>query len=315
VTISREAKLQSYYLPDGVLPYAPRQPFSDLSTSAISSAVELVRRWPEKCGMLSHAIRAMDGKPLPPEPSRIFRLEAHFDAASIPGDLANRLVSLGFEPDGFARFIPEHYSGHFTLKFKIDMGDSCRRRFLQAEAVRRASQVMEGLAKLWPDIEAYLELEAYPDRFRYRWTDPQVRGAWLDYEPLEGCRMIVVVPPCEKAEAAVRSIPLEARKRADVHIKIGSQLGPAEKAELINRLVRAGFYHVKTWAGNDVCTAQFLNGQDAIRCFNRLHVHFSQFGGCSELTMEPVLRVWRSGDYDNGAKRLGALPPLVRAVV
>jgi hypothetical protein len=306
--------LNSHLLPPGVLPFAPRRPFAPYSPAALAEAVQLTRQWPEKTGILSHVVRSRGGAPMLPAPAMTAVIEAHFDAVAVPPELADRLLELGFEPDGFARFVPAHFATHHTLKFKIGRADTARRRVLRGEAERACAALIHDLATRWSDIEAYLELEIYTSASRRRWADGPIAPGWGKSLPFAPDALARIQPPGTVNEARRQGLSTELAKRADIHLKVAHVIVPPERERLIEALEAIGFYRVLTWAGNDVCTAQFASGADARRCFESFAAFFDVFGGCVELTMEPVARVWRSRSADGVEVRLGALPPLVMSI-
>jgi hypothetical protein len=312
-TMNLGATLKSHKLTDGVLPFAPRWPFADRSTASLSAAAILTARYPEKCGILSHLVRAYRGDETPTMTSGI-RIEAHFDATAIPAELADRLLELGFEPDGFARFVPAHFTDHYTLKFKIAAANSARARALRVDVEERFATLSAELAARWSNVEAYVELEMYSEATRRRWLNSALRSDWISGLPYPAGALSSVVPPRDAEEARSLGIPTTLVKRADLHVKISKSMPAADRDTLIERLRAIGFYNVLTWAGNEVCTAQFAKGSDARRCFKAFNGYFTRHGGCSELTMESVPSVWRSRHRIAGTLRLATLPPLVLSV-
>ena len=305
--------LGTHALTSGVLPHAPRRPFEQYSPAALAAAEALTGAWPEKAGILSHVVRSRSGavKGMAGESAVI---EVHVDAVAIPPELGDRLVELGFEPDGFARFVPAHFATHHTLKFKVARADIARRHALRAEAERRFATLAGELETRWCGIEAYLEMEVYTSASRRRWPDRALAGGWADALPYRPGALTSILPPCTAAEADRLGVPLSIGKRADIHLKVARATPEPERERLIGALEAIGFYRVLTWAGNDVCTAQFASGSDARRCLEAFTRFFDRVGGCVELTMEPVAKVWRSRTLVAGEMRLGALPPLVIAI-
>jgi hypothetical protein len=201
------------------------------------------------------------------------------------------------------------------LKFKVEASAGKRRRELRAEIEARCQQLTGLLSRDWPELEAYLELEIYSARSRRYWPDRLLSADWEERLPFRDGDLLTAIPPCDEAEAQHSQLSLDAVKHADLHVKIAPALSREVKDRIAERFVAAGFYRVVTWAGNDVLTAQFARGADARRCFQRLVDFFSEAGGCAEITMEPVASVWRSRSVVDGRVRLGALPPLVSALV
>lgn len=302
--------LRDHRLADGVLPFAPRLPFAPFAVDALAAAAAITAAFPEKRGILSHVVRAYGGEGGEPSPAGV-TIEAHFDATAIPAALGDRLLELGFEPDGFARFVPAHFADHFTLKFKVAGNDVPRRRMLRAEVEASCASLIAEVERDWPDLEAYLELETYSEGSRRRWPGEALGADWKTRLPLGPAVLKSVLPPCDAAEAERTGQPLTLAKRADLHLKVARATPEAPREALIEALVATGFYRVLTWAGNDVLTAQFSRMSDARRCFAALADFGDRAGGVAELTLEPVVRVWRSG---GGGKRLGALPPLVLSI-
>jgi hypothetical protein len=79
-------------------------------------------------------------------------------------------------------------------------------------------------------------------------------------------------------------------------------------------MCKSGFYHVVTWASNDICIAEFFRGRDTIRVFNLLEEFFERYGDASEMALECVSAVWRTSYSIGAQQRLASVPPLVIAV-
>ena len=120
--------LRDYRLPPEVLPLAPeRTPFSQFSRESLATAGRMALRYSEKRGILSHAVRHILGERPASAGISAHTIEAHIDGLDLPQPVADELLTLGFEPDGFARFVPAHYDAHYTFKVKTALGDSSRR--------------------------------------------------------------------------------------------------------------------------------------------------------------------------------------------
>ena len=303
------ADMRSYQLPAGILPYAPRIPLALFSGDALESAASLSSNYTEKRGMITHAFRSLQGQRDLPVPHSVITIESHLDATKIPSDLADKFVALGFEPDGFVQFNPPHYTDHFTLKFRVDAEDHGRREELRHEVENRsrsAFDLQNGDDRVG---EGYIELEIYPATSRRSW-DGFLHSGWLDAFPLSENALQNVETPCVQKEAIAAGLDLMSRKHADIHIKIARHNSETDRQKLIQKLSNAGFYPVFTWAGNDICTAQFLKAGDAERVRTVLEDYFDAFGGCSEMTTEPVAGMWRT----ERKGRLATVPPLICAI-
>ena len=303
--------LQQYELPDGVLPLAPRKPFVAFSRVALSRAAALSSARAEKRGMMTHALDHLAGAARAKTGEMFTTIEAHFDCAGVPPDLANQLIVLGFELDGFAEFVPAHFTDHYTLKYKISRSDILLRRKLRAEVQARCNELAELLARDWPQVEGYIELEVYTEKSRRYWEDAGLRAGWEGYFPLEAGLLDSVQLPRSKADSVATGISLDLCKTSDIHIKIDRSSSPDDRVSLLRRMKSAGFYPVRTWAGNDICTAQFQNMRDAHLIFDLLAEYFAQWGGSSEMTLEPVVKVWRTGKIVGENCILASLPPLI----
>ena len=303
--------LQQYELPDGVLLLAPRKPFVAFSLAVLNEAAIQSRARPEKRGMMSHAVDCLTGSARAETGDTFTTIEAHFDCVGVPEQLANQLVMLGFELDGFAKFVPAHFKDHYTLKYKIARKENTLRRQLRAEVESRCEDLAALLARDWPQVEGYIELEVYTENSRHYWKDAGLRAGWEGHFPLEAGFLDSVQLPRSKADSVATGISLDLCKTSDIHIKIDRSSSPDDRVSLLRRMKSAGFYPVRTWAGNDICTAQFQNMRDAHFIFDSLAEYFAQWGGSSEMTLEPVVKVWRTGKIVGGNCILASLPPLI----
>lgn len=303
--------LRLYELPEGILPLAPRRPFRAFAEEALQRTVELALRRPQRRGMMSHAVRDLAGWIDLGVSNQTTTIEAHFDSVAAPPDLANYLVGLGFELDGFAEFIPRHFKAHYTLKYKVDTRNVALRRELRADVERCSSALAGTLAREWPDIEGYIETEIYTNRNRRYWPRAPLKSGWIEHLPYRDGDFEQLIPPTTIDEAKEAGLSLGATKRADIHAKISPESDPSDRMKLIERLEAVGFYTVRTWAGNDICTAQFLSARDSRAAFRALCQFFDENGGCSEMTLETVTGVVRSVDRPGNLRRWCLLPPLV----
>lgn len=302
--------LRYYTIPEGLLPLAPaRQPFAGLSDAALNAAYECVLRVPEKRGILSHAIRDVAGMapmaPMAPMADSL-TVEAHVDGVRLPVPLVERLLGLGFEPDGFATFNPPHFSDHLTLKVKTAHAAHGHAADLYA-LVRQAAQAAFEALDAAPGVEAYVELELYRKRARLGFARGAPRADWCEafgqrFAPMH----VVEVPTAPDATAG------QLRKRADIHVKLNRLDAAARQvADIADALSGIGFYTVRTWAGNVVCTGQFASLSQSRDVFERLATYCGDAGGVSELTMETVSGLWRTRRNGPGGDQLSAVPPLI----
>lgn len=261
--------------------------------------------------MMSHAIRELSREPEMPSPPRWVTIETHFDAAAVPPDMADRLVSLGFELDGFHVFVPGHFTDHFTLKYKLDRGAVQRRRQLKVEMDERSAILKMELTRDWPEIEGYMESEVYTERDRRKWDSRALDRRWNTHWPFGNDKFISTDPPQDEQEAAEKGLPLDLVKICDIHAKLDRNLEEIARSDLIGALSRLGFYNVRTWSGNDVCTCQFAEASEGRATFEKLTNFFDAVGGCSEATLEYVPSVWRSSCSSAKGSRLAKLPPLI----
>jgi hypothetical protein len=304
-------ELRGYPLPRGVLPLAPsRQPLRAYSLAALAKAAEFSMANGCKRGLMSHAVRTIAELPFDPVDDTSMTIEAHLDGRSIPQPIADALVELGFELDGFARFVPQHFTDHFTYKFKLPASDETR-RIEYLSLVRAACTAALALLQE-ADLEAYIELEMYAGTNRRYWTPAACTTKSLARFPLAERALRTVLPACNAEEALARGVSIEFAKHADIHVKVAKDAEHGTDELLIGRLCAAGFYRVLTWAGNDICTAQFQSGRDAMRVFDVLDSFFSEHCGASEMTLESAPALWRTRTKDG--RQLAAVPPLVLSV-
>ena len=288
--------LRSYRLPDGVLRQAPRQPFVSFSRDSLRRYLAKIELWPEMRGPMSSAARALGifanvGKQAP-----WIVIEVHVDARGVPLEMSNRLIGLGFELDGFTKFVPAAFDSHFTLKFKADPADRFRVRQLliaAKEQARCAARLFED----FPDAEGYIESEVYTSNSRLVWQNQALDQVEQGSFPLEAGQLRPTVVSRFLSHSDGAAIADTVTKKADIHVKLdkdGPLAGSARR--LAARLVSAGFYEVETWSGNTVMTAQFESGATASRIFRRLASFFDQYGGAAEMSLEHCYEMWRSRD-------------------
>lgn len=303
--------LRNYTLPKHVLPMLEdRQPFKHKSSSALRSALEITLYFPEKRGIFSHAARSvLNMEPLK-LPEQTVTIEAHFDSVDLPREFHEQLMRLGFEPDGFHEFNPSHFSEHHTLKFKSSAADQERLARL-TRFLRRAGRLLKDYVEQTTTIEAYLEVEKYETSDRHAWSSVPFRGDWFDHLPISEDRLNWVHPPRTRDEAERSGTALELAKRADIHMKLSPKLGERERELFVEQLSKCGFYRVITWSGNHVCTGQFSSGAFGRTCFEDFVEFFNKFGGCTEITFEPAMELWRSNQGTPEEPKLSTLPPLI----
>ncbi len=304
-------ELRGYRLPEGILPLAPcRELFASYSKDALTAAAELGLHFPEKRGVVSHAIRALDNRMEPTARTAVVTIEAHLDGRDVPPAVSNELMKLGFEPDGFAQYEPDHFNTHQTLKFTV-AAKSRRWRNELLSFVHHNCQSAFSRVSESGKIEAYIELEVYPRTGRRLWSARPISEQWREKFPLDEHSLYVLTPPCANNGLA----PDNLVKKADIHVKIAKEgLSHGTRLKVIERLCQCGFYHVVTWASNDICTAEFLRGRDAMIVFNLMEEFFSRCGGASEMTLECVSTVWRTSCGVGPRRRLASVPPLVIAL-
>lgn len=303
--------LQQYKLPQNILPCAPnRFLFACFSEEALAAASDLTARYAEKRGVLSHIVRFLSGVNNSESYLPTITIEAHIDGRDISTSVSEELLKLGFEPDGFVKYHPDHFNSHSTLKFGVPQNDPRRRKELFSLVRTRCEEAFLLLSE-GGRTEAYLELETYPNSSRRFWADSSLAEGWLDRFPFDETSFRIAVPTCE-GEFPPDSF---VAKRADVHIKIGQMLSSASTKKLVlDRLQRSGFYHVITWASHDICTAEFNCMRDAMFVFGVLSDFFDRYGGATEMTLENVVDVWRTS-YRNGDRTvIAAVPPLVVSI-
>ena len=307
--------LRDYFLQEGVARHAPRQPFSQLTRDTLEQVSRFIADYPESRGMLTQALWSLDpARKSPTADTPTITFESHIDATVLPNDITNKLVALGFQPDGFVRFFPTHFADHLTLKFKIPDTPNLRARRQHLQSIlEEQSRIAFNLLNADPRIaEAYVELEKYPSTNKQKW-DLLLDSNWLGAFPFSAGAFHVIDVPQTQDQAAAQGIdhPTSLRKHSDIHIKIArSSSRPEEHTALIYHLTKVGFYPVHTWSGNDVCTAQFARAEDAKRVFKTLKHYFTRHGGCDEMAWEVVTGMYRTERHGCFA----TVPPLVTLV-
>ncbi|MEO1420405.1 MAG: hypothetical protein AAFU66_05585 [Pseudomonadota bacterium] len=287
-----------------------RRLFETLDRTALRTASELAVSYPEKRGVLSHSTRALLGlKPMTYDGQTV-TIEAHFDSVALEPDMLDFLARLGFETDGFHAFVPEHFSEHHTLKFKVDARAKSRVGHLHRF-------VMNACGRLWERVEsdelleAYLEVEQYGSANRRHWLDTALDADWTTSFPFSSDQFDWCVPPVTALEAEIDGVDLDVVKRADIHAKLAPSSPVEAREALVAMLEPLGFYRVVTLSGNHVCTGQFKSGRDAQAVFDDLCTFFDDASGCTEITLEPARMLRRSVFRRDGETRHAALPPLI----
>ncbi len=304
------AALQAYQLPDHVLSMArQRHPFQQYAQPTLQQAIAFVQNHPESRGILPYAIRTLTGQKQPTPLTEKITIEAHIDATQIPPTISDQIIALGFSPDPFVQFNPAHFSDHFTLKFHCAATETTQRKHTLMQTITQHCEAAFALLNQSPAIEAYIELETYHSRNRRQWHDMPLSNNWQAESPLAANTLHTITPPRTAQEAAVTGVSLAAVKHADIHIKLAPPT--ADTATLIARFCNNGFYHVITGSGNNVLTAQFAHMQDAKAIFKPLISFFEKNGGCAEITLEPVRKLWRTEQQDATGTIYASLPPLV----
>lgn len=305
-------KLRAYCLPEGVLPFAPhREPFHDLAAKAIMEVVVYAVAYPEKVGRLTNIIREILSITYDPGSNPIV-IEVHFDVEKVASTTVGGAIRCGFEPDGFAKFVPAHYEDHYTLKFVV----RDRERFRPLRQF--AEKAFDGLVK-WLTTDpttGYIEAEIWGGAGFERYAYHPVTGDALTEFPLADGAFEQVQVPLTMDESERTGVALDAAKAADIHVKTPlAVLGRYADAEspsmnaLRKKLVDVGFYEVITEAGHKIYTAQFISMGDARQTFRVLDRYFERAGGAISMTLEPCVGFWRKPVE---AGRFVAVPPLVR---
>lgn len=310
--------LQNYTIPDGILHLAPtRLLFRNLNDGSLAAAIEHKQNHAEKRGPLSSAIQEILNLDTPDYSDGHTTIESHIDAKDIPDELANKLVALGFEPDGFHKFMPETFTDHYTLKFKAPKKQHVRIKELTTLTKQTSQRAYNLILSEFPTVEFYIEMEVYPDTNRLALEDAsqEPKAEWRENFPLPHDALKQYIPPQTKAEADKKSLPLAIVKHSDIHIKVNKNgTSTAASQELISRLCAAGFYNVITWSGNSVCTAQFQYAADSQKVFNVLKEYFKKYGGMIEMTLEAAPFFWRGHSVIDGKPHFSAIPPIITSV-
>lgn len=301
-------KLTEYLIPNEVLPFAPtRQLFSIYNEEILKVAAELVCRYPEKRGTLSHAVRALGYGESHSCNAATVTIEGHILGRDVSDGIRDELIKLGFEPDGFAKYNPPHFNTHLTLKFAIPAKDLGRRKEIYALVKERCESAFVCLNKDGY-IEAYVECEIYKSSNRRRFNKKILLMRRAKAFPLKEKSLKVVCPAYETTSTGNDCW----KKMIDIHVKLASNgMSQEVRTELITRLCETGFYHVVTWAGNDICTAEFLHTRDANRVYTVMENYFSRYGGASEMTLECVTEMWRTRFRCNEGLAYASVSPLV----
>lgn len=296
--------LSRYRLPDGVARLAPnRYPFSGYPPHVLARAAEDVLRSPERRGIFPRAVRGVFGVDEDVPRGRWTILEAHLNAEKIEDRSRDFLLELGFEDDGLFVSMPEHFSGHFTVKYKIGSGDSTRKRECYYLLMRSCNRLTGYLGTIAPTLEYNLEAEAYNSYHRREWCDISAIP-WpsdLLYSRVTrdiGCITIL-------ASDSVLT------KRADIHAKLACDPDGDVAVSITTALENVGFYTVVTRSGNTVLTGQFVSVVTAKKVFVMIADAVERYRGVVELTLEPTPYFFRSTIFVDGKVGLAAIPPLI----
>jgi hypothetical protein len=138
-----------------------------------------------------------------------------------------------------------------------------------------------------------------------------------DRFPLRDGSFVSQPVPTRAAEVTSPGLPLDARRAADIHVKVPAAPSfvsdgglPAHRPlSLKSVLEGVGFYEILSEAGNYMYSAHFSALPDADDTFAHLVDFVRQAGGASGVSREVCTAVWRKQTTVAGASTWAEIPP------
>lgn len=294
------SRLISERYPDEKFPLAhQREPFSGCYLQTIERTIVSAATFPEKHGALSSFIRAFLGL-AEPQPPEFYLVEAHLNTTALSTEAFNSLVCLGFEPDNFFKLQPECYSTNLTLAFIVEKQRRNQFNYLRGLVAAKSESAAQ-LVQITPDLTGFFESEVYPSSWIRRFPFRAISSKDLEDFPFSASSFRSYKIPRKASEVLPNGLGLDARKVADVHIKIPTEVReeqfPGAGSEgvrgLRDRMLEMGFYEIVSETGNAIYTGQFDNSKDAVRVFHKLTAFGDRHHCFLDLVCEPCCAFWR----------------------
>jgi hypothetical protein len=310
--------LKSYILSPNIVPLSfSRKPFVDLSFNVIKTLIENAIKYPEKVGRLTYVIRTLTGCQIA-QPSNFVIIEAHIDLTIVDKKLSDSLLRLGFEFDNFVKIYPEKYKHHFTLKYCVNTKHKHRAREL-FNLVAECSQKAANIIQDHTQADGYVETEVYSDKDDKKYNFRPVTKEALQYFPFNSESFKAFELPLSISDAQEKNFALDARRVADIHVKVPSHLNyedyvgieSLEMNLLKDQLKSCGFYEIISEGANYIYTAHFYDNLESAFVFKKLVEFANNWGGFTGVTREICTKMWRKQTLRQKQIILAEAPPLL----
>lgn len=307
-------ELRSYVLASNKLPLSPhRQPFAEVSDENIQRSIERALVQPTRRGRLTNAVRdhlSIDSD-TPAEPYSV--LEAHIDLTTASLELRNELIKVGFEPDNFAEIQPIQYQVHFTIQHIVPKSSSQKTQLF--DEIRESAHNAANLIDQTADVDGYVEVECYTSSRIFRYADSssaeELDVTSFPFTPSTFVRSLV---PRQREEYGAPGFDSKEKRAADIHVKLFPHATYAGGySDLEDLFQGAGFYRIRSDAGNYMYSAHFSELDDSNRAYDEI-VKFSQeCRGIASVMREICTSIWRKRRLlANGSIVSAEVPPHLR---
>lgn len=279
------SSLKTRSVDESSLPFAKnRYPFQHLSDEIVFDCIRNTLCLDRKIGRMSDLIRNVLGINFIKGSGVESFVESHIDLTSATIELESYLVRMGYEPDDFTELYPECYKKHFTLKASIDDGRGKRFRELRKHVEIASNYAFKHIQSL-PSVSGFVENEIYTKKYKKKYNhDMAVIYSKTDFPQILRSFEVQEIPN-KVSDQTGEIVTVYTEKIADIHIKVGEGY-----PEFENDLVAAGFYSIKSEAGNTIYTGQYVSMSDAKKCFQELDDLFDK----SSLAMSLILEICTS---------------------
>ena len=304
--------MRKYRLPSDVLPLAQeRHPFRDLPDELIAGAINRATSSATRKGRFTDAVRATLGISQPKATASYTVIEAHIDLTAAPAHLRQKLISLGFEPDNFAEIQPPQYIHHFTIQHIIDRQLSNKAQLY--EGVRHAATAAAEAIDCVSGIMGYVETECYTSRRILKFPPTKLQVNVLHTFPFQPDTFTFLRVANNDSELGSPGYDTTEKRAADIHVKL-SPNATRESGEprLESLLHGAGFYRIKSDAGNCMYSAHFSELSDSNRAYDELVSFANAAGGITSLMREVCTSLWRKVDFRAQPPYKAEVPPHLR---
>jgi hypothetical protein len=224
---------------------------------------------------------------------------------------------------------PPEYRYHYTLQYVIPV-PSGRLGLLQrqlTDAGTRAARLIEQ----HDHVTGYLELETYRSKYVSRLPFREFSAEGAGPAPVADDYQMRPVPT-SRQEAAESGMSLDARRAADIHVKVpgdfheydgtpgsdrvrvADENHSAGRAYVRAALIARGFYEIVSEGGNYLYSAHFADLGEANAAYWQLAAYARDLGGITGVVREACTSVWRKVVVSSsGTEVFARVPPLLRS--